>query len=192
VLLGMGPVLPGVLSGCSLLDPLHIDNCSTIPKGAIPEPNGIYVKRFQQVQSDKAEIDDFVIYKHEWYKGGTELGPYGTYHLGMILKRLPDVPFAVMLEESQDPGLNTARRMQVVTKLAAAGVPDADARVVLGFPEPKGLYGDETARIYYQMLISGGATGGYGGFGGGFGGFGGGGFGGGGFGGGGFGGGLPI
>jgi hypothetical protein len=49
----------------------------------------------------------------------------------------------------------------VVYYLTLAGVPDAEDRVVLGFPEAEGLYGDEAERIYSQM-ISGRPTGGFG------------------------------
>jgi hypothetical protein len=184
---GLGLTLPGVLVGCVLLhpsewgkglaDPLHIDNCSTIPKGAIPVPTGSHLRQIEQVQTDKGEIDDFVIYRHEWFKGGTELGPYGTYHLAMIITRLPKVPFPVMIQEEHDPGLNEARKALIVDRLAAAGVPEPERRVIIGFPEPNGRYGDEAALIYYSMIFSsasgGGYGGGQGGYGGGFGGYGG-------------------
>ena len=155
----------------------HIDNCATITRGAIPQPYGWFVHQWQNAQAAKAEADDFVIYKHEWFKGGTQLGPYGHYHLQQIIKRLPSVPFPVLLEaESQDPVRNEMRRAVIVNALVQAGYADPQARVVLGIPEAGGLYGDEAPRIYQMMLIRqnpfmmmfGG-----GGFGGGFGGFGG-------------------
>ena len=61
---------------------LSVDNCATIPKGALPAPNGTYVNAFIKVQETNAEADDFVIYKHMWFRGGKELGPLGRYQLG--------------------------------------------------------------------------------------------------------------
>jgi hypothetical protein len=153
----------------------RIDNCSTIPKGAIPQPYGWFVHGWQNAQASKAEADDFVIYKHEWFKGGTELGPYGSYHIQQILKRLPGVPFPVLLQvETQDPARNEMRRLVIVNYLAQVGVPDAETRVVLGYPEAEGLFGDEAPRIYQQLItrqnpfmnMFGGGMGGFGGFGG--------------------------
>lgn len=131
----------------------RIDNCSSIPKGAIPQPYGWFVHGWQNAQCAKAEADDFVIYKHEWFKGGYELGPYGIYHMQQILKRLPGVPFPVLLQvESQDPARNETRRAVIVNFLAQVGVPDAETRVVLGYPEAEGLYGDEAPRIYQRLI----------------------------------------
>ena len=153
----------------------HIDNCATITKGAIPQPYGWFVHQWQNAQAAKAEADDFVIYKHEWFKGGTELGPYGMYHIQQILKRLPGVPFPVMLQaETQSPARNEMRRAVIVNYLAQVGVHDPESRVVLGYPEAEGLYGDEATRIYRQLIsqqsMFGGMFGGMGGMGGGFGG----------------------
>ncbi len=179
-------VLPGMLTNCVAADPscstgtckrsfLGIGRCQTIPKGAIPQPYGWFVHKWENAQCSKAEADDFVIYKHEWFKGGTELGPYGTYHIQQILKRLPGVPFPVLIQvETQDPARNEMRRMVIVNYLAQAGVPDPDTRVVLGYPEAEGLYGDEAPRIYQQMITQHnllnqfglGGLGGIGGFGG--------------------------
>src|SRR5262245_62164584 len=99
-----GLLLPGLLSGCATTG-YHsccVDNCATVPPGAQPAPNGTYVRRFRDLEAAKAEADDFVIYKHEWFMGGKELGPYGTYHVNEIVKRLPFVPFPVMLQAHKD------------------------------------------------------------------------------------------
>jgi hypothetical protein len=150
----------------------HIDKCATIPKGAIPQPYGWFLHKWQNAMAAKAEADDFVIYKHEWFKGGTELGPYGIYHIQQILKRLPGVPFPVMLQvETQDPARNEIRRAAIIGYLAQVGVPHPETRVVLGYPEAEGLYGDEATRIYRRLIsfqnpFGMGMGGGFGGFGG--------------------------
>jgi len=151
---------------CCNNSPNCIDNCATIPEGAIPVEAGTYLKDYINRHTFKAEQDDFVIYKHEWFKGGTELGPYGSYHVHEIIKRLPDVPFPVILQISGNQELDTVRRGLVVSKLLNAGYVDADQRVILAFPEAEGLYGEEAERIYGQMLYSNPyGNSGYGGFG---------------------------
>jgi len=169
----------GGLSGRS-----GFDRCASIVPGSLPAPNGSFVRQFQLVTTNKAEMDDFVIYLHEWFMGGKELGPYGEYHLAQIVQRVPSVPFPVLIEVSLDPILNECRRRLVIEKLSFAGVADPASRVILGKPEAEGLNGPESFRVYQGLLFNTGQNaGGYGG-----GGFGGNGFGGGGFGGGGFGG----
>jgi hypothetical protein len=172
-----------------------VNNCANIPKGAQPAPPGTYINKFIEIQSGIAEADDFVLYKHMWFKGGTELGPLGRYQLDLISRRLARVPFPVVVETSMNDSLDQQRREIVVSLLAARGYMDP-SRVVVAFPQAEGLYGDEAPRIYNRLLfggplgglgragITGGALGtGFGGLGGpggfgGFGGFGGGGLGG--------------
>jgi hypothetical protein len=167
-----------------------VNNCANIPKGAQPAPLGTYINKFIEIQSGIAEADDFVLYKHMWYRAGTELGPLGRYQLDLISRRLANVPFPVVIETSKNDGLDQQRREIIVSLLAARGFTDP-SRVIIAFPQAEGLYGDEAPRIYNQLLfgggLGGGGLGGQGGItggqlGGGFGGLGGlGGFGGGGF-----------
>ena len=190
--------LAGVVLGCTGTKTWQAhDECATIPKGALPEPNGTFVREFGKRQTFKAAFDDFVIYSNEWLDDGKELGPAGTYHIQQIIRRLPTVPFPVMIQVDPDPEKNAARRSLIVNALAMAGVPDPEQRVLIGFPGAEGLYGEEGQYIYNRMLMTSarggmgyGFGGGMSGYGGGFGGFGGmsglggfGGFGGGGFGG---------
>jgi hypothetical protein len=204
-----GLILPGLLAGCGTPATKNwwcIDNCATIPQGAIPAPAGVHVNAINGGQSYLAESLDFVIYKHEWYLGGEQPGPDGRRHLATILGRLSEVPFPIVVEpvvpeelkdnSSEDAAqLNEARRRHVVEYFAARGVADADQRVILGFPKAEGLYGDQgllagTRYLYGQGgggagvgALGGFGAGGSSGFGGGMGGFGGGGLGGGGLGG---------
>jgi hypothetical protein len=171
-------LLPAALAGCAAGDQCALDRCATIPPGAMPLPTGAYTRNLQDAQAVQAEADDFVIYHHEWYLGGIELGPYGKYHLQQIAQRLPGVPFPVIVQASADPKLNETRRVEVIKNLMAAGLVDVEPRVVVGFPLAGGLYGDEGERIFNQMQqgvgnpygFFGGAFGG--GYGGGFGGYG--------------------
>lgn len=178
-----GSVLPGaLLAGCYAPEFNRLDKCASITPGSMPAPNGAFVRQHQLVQTNKAEMDDFVVYLQEWYMGGRDLGPYGEYHIAQIAQRLPNTPFPVLVQVAPDPAMNEHRRRVVIEKLAMAGIPDAANRVVLGRPEAEGLNGPESFRVYQGMLYNTGQNAGFtGGFGagGGFGFGGGGGFGGG-------------
>jgi hypothetical protein len=169
-----GLILPGLLfgPGAVLGAPPRpwwkIDNCATIPRGAIPPPVGTRVNTVLHGQAFRAEAADFVVHKHEWYLGGREPGPYGRRHLATIGARLPAVPFAVVVEPVEPEELpqaspasiaelNEARRLRVVEALLACGIEDANQRVVLGYPRAEGLAGSSAERIGTRYL---GGTGG--------------------------------
>jgi hypothetical protein len=159
--------LPGLLAaGCANFTEgpgwYHIDNAAAFPRGAIPAPTGTYVNQWADAHAAKAEADDLVIYKHEWYMGGLDLGPYGHYHLVQIVKRLPTMPYPVLLQAVPDPAVNETRRNLIVQALAMAGVPDPEHRVIVGFAEAEGLFGDEAERIYGQLIGGRDRTGGNG------------------------------
>ncbi len=142
-----------------------------------PAVTGTYTRQLFDQQAAKAEADDFVIYKNEWYMGGTALGPFGSYHVTEIVRRLAEVPFPVVIQpQIGDPALDLTRRDVVVRALASAGVPDADQRVIIAYPQAEGLYADiQAQRTYLFMMLPGTYSfrllyggGGFGLFGGGF------------------------
>jgi hypothetical protein len=130
----------------------RIDRCSTIPPGALPMPNGHFVRSFQALQTHKAEADDFTIYYNEWFMGGMELGPFGLHHLGSIAKRLPECAHPVVIQPTGQGEVDVARQRKVIEMLLNAGVADAPNRVVLASPKALDLDGMEAPRIYQQML----------------------------------------
>jgi hypothetical protein len=146
---------------------LHIDNCATIPYGAQPAPPGTYINKYIQVQETKAEMDDFVFYKHMWFRGGTSttLGPLGRYQLDLITARLAHSPFPVVIETSKDEKLDEQRREVILALLKMRGFDDP-SRVVVAYPIAEGLYGDEAPRIYDGLIglnqFFGGIYGGFG------------------------------
>jgi len=142
-----------------------------------PAVTGTYTRQLFDQQAAKAEADDFVIYKNEWYMGGTHLGPFGSYHITEIVRRLAGVPFPVVIQpQIGDPALDLTRRDVVVRALAEAGVPNPDQRVLIAYPQAEGLYADiQAQRTYYFMMLPGTYSfrllyggGGFGLFGGGF------------------------
>jgi hypothetical protein len=130
----------------------------------MPAPWGTHANGWFDAQAVAAEADQFVIYRQEWLADGTTLGPYGSYHLQRIIQRLRGVPFPVVIEVDQrGDKINLARQAFIVNQLLAAGIPDAQARVVVGYPRAEGLFGDEAARIFLQTYS--GSRGGAGGVG---------------------------
>jgi hypothetical protein len=118
----------------------------------IPEPLGSHLSRFETAQNNRAEATDFVFFLDEWYMGGSRLGPHGLDHLNRVLQRLPEQPFPVVIQPDKDDAMNEARRQVLVAALLKNGIADAEARVIIAYPEAGGLYGEETERIYYEML----------------------------------------
>jgi hypothetical protein len=167
--LSAGLLAAAMLPGCYGLEGGHHDPCATIAPGAIPPPAGTHLHEINSVQAANAEADDFVIYNMEWAFDRPGLGPYGQYHINMIARRLPTVPFFVLIQQTPDDALNQTRRATVVAYLNQRGIENADARVLIGFPAAEGLSGDEANRIYVQGFERRG--GGYGGYGGGYGGY---------------------
>jgi hypothetical protein len=160
----VGLLLPGLLAGCYSYE-MQVDNGSTIPPGAIPAPVGTYVNKFIDLQAAKAEADDFVVYNHEWYLGGRDLGPYGRYHLNEMAKRLPSVPFPVVIEPTVDEELNEERRRVIVLLLERYRVPNPNERVILAFPMAGGLYGREAEALPETFFSNAAAAQQYSGFG---------------------------
>jgi hypothetical protein len=141
------------LAGCSGVGQnLKRDKCADIPPGALPDPPGAHLSRFDAIQKSNAEAISYAIFVHEWYMGGNQLGPYGEYHLQQVARLLPSVPYPVMVQPTLDPALNELRRAVVVARLQRAGVTDAEARVRVEYPEAEGLFGEEATPIFRQML----------------------------------------
>lgn len=158
--------------------------CPDFAATAIPPPPGTYVCRWIRAQNDRAGEIDFVVHQHEWYQDGAKLGPQGRRHVEALAYRLPLTPYLVVIEPhevqvranedidaaiARSRELDQIRRRYVVESLAAAEVADANERVIIEYPRDEGLLGEETPRVYRQLLRS-GTRGGSGGFGGGIGG----------------------
>lgn len=149
-----------LMAGCTTCDTNRFDE---IEAGAIPEPPYMTVRRHYETQAGKAEADDFVFYRHEFYMDGKELGPYGQYHLRLIANRLNQVPFPVLIQAVPDARLNEQRRQTVVAALKKAGHEDIESRVIIGFPEAEGMGGDETERVNASLPQAGTGVNGTGG-----------------------------
>jgi hypothetical protein len=139
-----------------------------------PLPLGESIHRFFRTQADLAGADQFVFYELEWVKNSTSLGPAGRRHLERVARKLSMVGYPVLIEASSNLVVDQARRATLVTVLASAGIPNAEARVLIGQPVAEGLYGEEAVPLYPALIttrfrtnrgIGGGAYGGLGAYG---------------------------
>jgi hypothetical protein len=176
---GIAAALMGSAAGCATqcgackksCDGRFKSYCKDLDPGVNPQPLGTFTNGWIEAQHHKAEASDFVFYLDEWYLGGTRLGPAGLAHLRDVIKRLPGVPFPVVIQPHVDEALNETRRMRIVEALVNNGIADAERRVVVDIPQAEGMPGDEAERSYYQMVVPdhwgplgrGGYGGGYGG-----------------------------
>ena len=151
--------------------PWYIDNCAQIPRRAQPAPSGTYTNRWAFLQEQKAELDDFVIYQNQWFRGGTELGPMGRYYLDLIANRMARHPMPIVIETSRDDRLDEARREVLITLLERRGLTRSVARH-RRLPDRRGTCWARKRRASPLTTSTGGSGGGSGGLGG-FGGFGG-------------------
>ncbi|MBX7104779.1 MAG: hypothetical protein K1X57_11905 [Gemmataceae bacterium] len=135
--------------------------------GTEPAPNGSAVEAWRQEQANRGEANDFTIYLTEWYMGGLDLGPYGVHHLGNIIRRLPEVPFPVVIEPHLDQAVNEQRRRKIVEALEHQGIGDAEERVAIAYPQAEGLYSEEHQFVFMDMFANRSGYGGFGSFGGG-------------------------
>lgn len=142
---------------------LGIHRCAEIPQGAVPQPLGTWSCEWQHAQTERAEQDDFVIYQYEWEATSTRLGPFGQRHLREIARRLPEVPFPLVIAESNDVELDQSRRISLVESLAALGTPVDPQRVLVGPAAAEPMYGVDVPVVVRSYTAAGGGQGGGGG-----------------------------
>jgi hypothetical protein len=157
----------GLTGGCCWSDSCCVGGKGFRPgglrdPGQDPPPNGSSVQAWYDEQANRGEANDFTIYLNEWYMGGMDLGPYGVHHLANIVRRLPEVPFPIVIEPHLDQAVNERRRRVIVDALLQQGIADAEERVAIAYPQAEGLYAEEHQFIFYDMFTN---RSGYGGFG---------------------------
>lgn len=147
--LSLAALQPGCCTG-----PRTCKRCEDIPPGAMPAPVGQYACEWQVTQREAADAGQSMIYEHEWYRGGAELGPFGQRHMERLASQLIQSGDQVLIEshfdrESNraDTHLNDERRSAVVGALVDRGVSDAEQRVVIAHARSDGLYGEEAVTI---------------------------------------------
>lgn len=117
-------------------------------------------------QVNRGAASDFVIHQHEWFLGGTELGPAGRRHISRLQSRLTREAHQVIIEPA-DPDLKVhagikdaalaaqeldqTRRFEVIQMLFQCGIPDAEMRVRIAYPQAEGLDGAQATRIFNSL-----------------------------------------
>jgi hypothetical protein len=74
----------------------------------MPHPVGTYACAWQTAHQQRGDGDRFVIYEHEWFQGGRELGPFGQRHLDWLTQRLPQTAEVVLIESHFVSELNAS------------------------------------------------------------------------------------
>jgi hypothetical protein len=146
-------------------------------RAAIPAPPGTYVLQWSEAMICSARRTHLIVSRHEWFSGGSELGPEGREHVLALATRLAGSVDNVLIEpepvqlgdeETLEDAMartsqtNEDRRTVVVQLLTESGLTDADQRVFLVPLEVVGVHGIEAPLIYNRLLF-GGQGGGQGG-----------------------------
>jgi hypothetical protein len=124
----------------------------------MPTPIGTYVRAWEAVGRTRAREDRFVIYRCEWFNG-TELGPYGRFHLEQMAQCMSASPDVILIQWFDNGPMDQLRRATVIAYLVGKGIHDAEVRVTIGHPQAEGLYGTEAVRIFQSRFGGTGAGG---------------------------------
>ena len=188
--LGWGLLLTPWLTGCRSTN-CDVRQCDICP-GQVTAPAGTTHHAWQQNQHANARGSELVVYQHEWYQGGDQLGPEGRRHVRGIARELAASPTAKAIVESKlvvirydddlteheryqqalegADSLDETRRAILVGELTKAGIVDAEQRVIVDRAPAEGLFGVEAPNVYRNIQFGGVGTGRNGGLGGGLGG----------------------
>lgn len=190
--LGWSLLLTPWLAGCRSTN-CDVRQCDICP-GQVTAPAGTTLHAWQQNQNARARGSELVVYQHEWYQGGDQLGPEGRRHVRDIAREMLTSPDSKAILESKSVvirydddltehqryqqalegtvALDETRRAILVDELVKQGVADADLRVVVDRAPAEGLFGVEAPNVYRNIQFGGVGTGRYGGLGNGMGGLG--------------------
>jgi len=125
--------------------------CQDIPRGAIPQPCGVYMCRWEHTMENAADRDLTVIYRYEWSADPTRLTPAGQDHLYSLARQLCCATGPIVIETSDDAQLDVARRQAIMRSLGEINIMLTD-RVVIGRSNAEGLYGQEAAGIAAHII----------------------------------------
>lgn len=148
---------------------LTFSGCQRFYCGAPPSrpfPLGAVSDAFWETQQTNAEAGDFIFFQHEFRGQTAELAPGTNRHLESVALRLEQVPFPVVVEQSnfgRDSELDQKRREVVVGHLTRMAGLDMESRVIVAPSFMKGLSGIEGAQAYYSMFDNAGSGTGAGG-----------------------------
>lgn len=140
-------IATALLAGCKSHD--------SAPRYDRPFPLGQVTDAFWETQQTNAEAADFILYQHEFVKDTTQLAPGAKRHLEQIALRLEQVPFPVVIEQSEHnarPELDQARQRVVIENLIRMGVSNVETRVVVASAFAEGFTSFEGQAAYYGIF----------------------------------------
>jgi hypothetical protein len=134
-----------IATGCSTTEGfLGVDCCSDIPAGAIPEPAGNKVCRWQTAMAASALPDQTTLYKSDFIGKTADLSPQALERVSRITSAGSVAQASWVLEPSGDDGLDQTRVQTVANQLAGMGA--SDLNVTIATPAALGLYGRQAER----------------------------------------------
>lgn len=137
-----------------------------IPHAAIPAAVGTAVNSWESAMICESQSQQQILSRHSWYAAGAIPGPEGRRRIEQFSEQMRDSTGLLVLEAEPvqpeyDEGveeaiqrtddLNSQRRAWVVGQLAAAGVVNAEQRVVFSSERPVGIRGIEAPRVYNTL-----------------------------------------
>lgn len=113
-------------------------------------------------QIAKGDAAQMVLYEYDFHPSEARLNCHGMMRLLQIARKLPRVPFPLLIQPSLvDPALDQARRQVVVDTLLSLEPSMSVERVIIALPPARGLDGIDAELIHARVLrlSAGGAPG---------------------------------
>jgi hypothetical protein len=140
------------------------------PEYFCERPFGTYARHAAHAQIANGLSDQQVLYHYDFLPGRDEalLSPRGLYELEKIVRRMQFVPVPILVQQSDRPDLDDARRRNVLSALADMNVPAEPEMVVVGralvtwpqaLPGPDGIVSEGiivNGNLFQQTLERGG------------------------------------
>lgn len=132
------------------------------PRYDRPFPVGQVTDSFWEAQQTNAEATKFIMFDHDFEGDTANLTPAGQKHLTAIARRLPYVPFPIVIEESLNKRaeevnvLDEQRRKNVIellNRFYGNGFPSdvpLEQRVVIAKAFPRAIFATEGEAAYYS------------------------------------------
>lgn len=118
-------------------------------------PLGLRVCQAMKAQICNGLADQVVLYRYDFCQSaeGAQLNPHGAHRLLEIVSLMQCFNFhPLVIEPSDDPQLDAARKAYVMGQMAKANFTVPDEWVVVGHPKVPGLAGEEGVMIHSNML----------------------------------------
>lgn len=111
-------------------------------------PFGTFTNMQLTRQMETGEAARLVLYHYDFVQDENGLTPRGKYQLAKMISMLSRCECSLVIQQTADePELDEARRVAVLTELAQRGLSLSADRVIIGVPSVKGLQGIEAQSV---------------------------------------------